>query len=504
MEASLRPILSEWTRVQDRSTGYHAAPSSRQANFRGGTTGGGPVTGEGVMDSTGKIIPAVEAKLGLWDAVSIIVGIIIGVGIFETPADIFKEAPGPWAALGVWVVGGLLALIGAFCFAELATTYPRSGGEYVYLTRAYGPLVGYLFAWAQLTVIRPGSIGALAYIFAYYATGLMHEPGANLVFVLALSSVVVLTAINILGVVLGSATQNILTLLKVAGLIALVVVGIGWGSDDFGTARGGDGGLGWFVGAMILVLWTYAGWHEAAYIVAEVRDNRRNIPLALLLGTTTVIVIYLLVNLAYLAGLGLAGAYSATLAADVVRLAWPHFGAKGMSLLIIVSALGGMNGMIFTTARIYAEFGKDHRLFSQLSHWSRRMGTPVRALMVQGVTNILLLLGMWAWGGDRQTFETLINYTAAVFWVFFLLTGLALLVLRHKDADLPRPFRVPFYPLLPLIFCGCCAFMVYGAVQYKPRESVLGLGVLLVGLPFYFWPQKKRRQPAERELEPVG
>ncbi len=456
------------------------------------------------MEPTRSSNPGVEAKLGLWDAVSIIVGIIIGVGIFETPADIFKEAPGPWAALGVWVIGGLLALIGAFCFAELATTYPRSGGEYVYLTRAYGPLVGYLFAWAQLTVIRSGSIAALAYIFALYASGLLQEAGANIVLVLSLSSVVVLTAINILGVVLGSTTQNILTLLKVLGLIALVVVGFGWGSDEFSTPHAGAGGLGWFVGAMILVLWTYAGWHEAAYIVAEVKNNRRNIPLALVLGTVTVIVIYLLVNLAYIAGLGLDGARSATLAAEVVSLASPRFGARAMSLLIIVSALGGMNGMIFTTARIYSEFGKDHRLFSKLSHWSRRMGTPVRALVVQGVTNVILLLGVWIWGGNRDTFGMLIDYTAAVFWIFFLLTGIALFVLRHKDPELPRHFRVPFYPILPAIFCGCCAFMVLGAVQYKPRESVLGLGVLLVGLPFYFWPQRKQRQPAEQELEPVG
>jgi basic amino acid/polyamine antiporter, APA family len=456
------------------------------------------------MDSTRKTNPAVEARLSLLDAVSMVVGIIIGVGIFETPALIFKEAPGSLAAIAVWIAGGLLALIGAFCFAELATAYPRSGGEYVYLTRAYGSLVGYLFAWAQLTVIRPGSIGALAYIFAYYAAGLLHLDGASVIFLLALASVVVLTAINILGVVIGATTQNILTACKVIGLAALVVVGIGWGSDDFTGAGAASGGLEWFVEAMILVLWTYAGWHEAAYIVAEVKNNRRNIPLALILGTVTITIIYVLVNIAFLAGLGLVGARSSTLAADLVRLAWPHFGGRAMSILIVVSALGGINGMIFTTARIYTEFGADHRLFAPLSHWSRRMGTPARALGVQGAINVFLLLAMWVWGGNRESFDQMIYYTAAVFWIFFLLTGIALFVLRNKDAHLPRPFAVPLYPVLPLIFCGCCAFMVFGAVRFKPLESVLGLSVLVVGLPFYFWPRRRRRQPVTRELEPVG
>lgn len=456
------------------------------------------------MDPNRTNAPPVEARLGLGDAVSIIVGIIIGVGIFETPAEVFRDAPNGWGALATWVVGGLLALVGAFCFAELATAYPRSGGEYVYLTRAYGPLVGYLFAWAQLTVIRPGSIGALAYIFAFYAGKLLQIDSPHAIFLLAVSSVLALTLVNSLGVVLGSTTQNLLTVFKVAGIIVLIIVGLGWGSDDATEPAAGAGGLGWFAQAMILVLWTYAGWHEAAYIVAEVKNSRRNIPRALILGTLAVIAIYLLVNVAYLAGLGLAGARSPTLAADLASHVWPRSGARAMSLLITISALGGLNGMIFTTARIYSEFGSDHRLFTPLSYWSRRMGTPLLALVVQGAINIALLAGMWAWGGNRQSFNTLVNYTAAVFWVFFTMTGLALFVLRRKDPDRPRPFRVPLYPVLPLIFCAGCAFMIFGAISYKPEESVLGLSVLLAGLPFYYWPQRKRREPAAAVLEPVG
>ncbi len=213
-----------------------------------------------------------------------------------------------------------------------------------------------------------------------------------------------------------------------------------------------------------------------------------------------------------------------------------------MAVLVIVSALGAINGMIFTTARIYAEFGLDHRLFSALSHWSRRLGTPARALVVQGMISLLVVagvslyvylqqartpvaaastVGLAAAGGPHSlvavalagttpdlsgtnAFDELIDFTAAVFWLFFLATGLAFFVLRHIDHDLPRPFRVPFYPVIPLVFCGCCAAMTIGVLVAKFQVSLVGLGIVLVGLPLYFWPQKKQAQPAERELEPVG
>src|SRR5437899_2745763 len=241
------------------------------------------------MDPTRPSTNAVTARLGLWDATSIIVGIIIGVGIFELPAGIFQKVPGPWEALGVWALGGMLALAGAFCFAELASTYPRSGGEYVYLTRAFGPLVGYLFAWAQLTVIRPCSIGWLAYVFALYA-GALVSGGPHGILPLAIFSVVVLTGINILGVTLGTTAQNLLTVAKIVGLIAVIAVGMLWGSWENLALERRHVETSWFAWAMIQVLWTYSGWHEAAYAAAEVKDGRRNIPTALLLGTLTVTV----------------------------------------------------------------------------------------------------------------------------------------------------------------------------------------------------------------------
>src|SRR5262245_29139571 len=294
------------------------------------------------MDPTRRPPDAVTARLGLWDATSIIVGIIIGVGIFELPASIFRGVPGPWHAMGVWAIGGLLVLAGAFCFAELASAYPRSGGEYVYLTRAYGSLAGYLFAWAQLTVIRPGSIGALAYIFAMYASALVdfQQFSSQGIVFLAVLSVVALTFINILGVTLGAAAQNLLTIAKILGLLGIIVVGFCWGTPDRVAVEPRTLAAGWFAVAMINILWAYSGWHEAAYVAAEVKDGRRNIPLALLMGTLAVTIIYLLVNVAYLWGAGMQVAEGQILAADVIGLAWPGAGRQAITLLIVISALG--------------------------------------------------------------------------------------------------------------------------------------------------------------------
>lgn len=446
----------------------------------------------------------IEANLSLWDAVSIIVGIIIGVGIFETPPKIFQEVPHPAIAIGVWVLGGILAFLGALCFAELASAYPRSGGEYVYLTRAFGPLTGFLFAWSQLTVTRSGSIAALAYIFGQTTASLFGFQGTA-PFVLAAVSVIGLTGVNIIGVRMGTWTQNILTIAKVLGLAALVVAGFVWGDRNVAVPDEPlTPSVGWFAGAMIFVLWTYSGWHEAAYIVSEAKHRTRNIPLALMIGTAVVTVIYLAVNLALLFALDFEGAKQERAAVNLVNLVLPTYGARIMDILIMVSSLGAINGMIFTTARISTAFGRDHRLFSTMSHWSKRTKTPVRALGVQCLICLFYIGGVWYLEGNKNAFDSAVELTAAVFWTFFFLTGVSLFLLRINDPDTPRPFRVPGYPVVPLIFCLWCGYMVIGAVLYKPLNSVIGLGILLAGLPFYFIPLKlKEKKPAE-DLQPVG
>jgi amino acid transporter len=520
-----------------------------------------------------------RARLGLWDTVSIIVGIIIGVGIFKAPVDVLRNVAGPWEAMGVWVLGGLLAFGGALCFAELASTYPRSGGEYVYLSRAYGPAVGFLFGWAQMTVIRTGgSIAVIAYVFADYAGRLLdldpHAPEARYVGAcLAVLPIVLLTVVNVLGVTFGKHTQNALTVAKILGLGAVVVVGLAWphaeheadalrvvegrvqGVEDgrlllgengaspqaFGLVSGAtitiDGNErspdgkpvalaslkpGWpvkvvtradepgvalrvkaressrlagFAVAMIFVLFTYAGWHEGAYVATEVRNPRRNLPLALMLGTGGIMILYLLVNLAYLVGLGAEGVEdSQAVAADVFALALGRQGERAMSLLVVVSALGSINGVIITSSRIYSEVAADHRVFAPLARWSPRWGTPARSLIVQGLLSVAMIGVVGAAWQGQDGFDTLVMITAPVEYLFFLLTALAMVVLRIKDRALPRPFVAPAYPLMPLFFCAWCAFMLYGTLAYAGPQALFGLALLASGVPVYVVSRHGRTQ----------
>jgi basic amino acid/polyamine antiporter, APA family len=457
------------------------------------------------MDTASKSPDAIEAKLGLWDAVSIVVGIIIGVGIFETPALVFKEIQDSWTVIGLWAVCGLVTLIGALCFAELAAAYPRSGGEYVYLTRAFGPLTGFLFAWAQLTVIRSGSIAVVSYIFGFHAAALLGlDTNGSSVFILAGLSVVALTLVNLLGVRFGTGTQNVLTIAKVLGLGAIIVGGFAWGEATSDVTPTMSYSASTIAGALILILWTYSGWNEAAYIVSEAKNRTRNIPLALIVGSLAVTTIYILINVAYLLGLESSQLQDKRCAALLVDRFWPGYGSRAMDVLIVVSSLGAINGSVFTTARIYWAFGTDHRLFGALSYWSKRWKTPVRALVVQGVICLGFIVGVWIAEGNRDSFEAAVNLTAAVFWMFFCLTGIALIVLRFKDPDTPRPFRVPGYPVVPIVFCAWCAYMVVGTILYDPRASMIGVGILLAGLPLYFLPQKLKQKQPEQDLQPLS
>lgn len=428
----------------------------------------------------------IPAPLGLWDTVSIIVGIIIGVGIFSAPGKVFRSVSGPWETLGVWALGGVLSLIGALCFAELASAYPRSGGEYLYLTRAFGSGVGFLFAWAQLAVIRTGgSIAAVAYVFGDNAA-LLWPSGPGSAGVFAALAIAVLSIINVLGANPGKYTQNLLTIAKVAGLGAIILAGLVAAPAPATVAPKPVATVPSFALAMIFVLYTYDGWNEAVYVTSEVRDWRRNLPLALILGTVAVTIIYLLFNIACLLGLGFEAVQaSPAVHADVIKLVLGERGAQGIIVLVMVSALGAVNGTIFTAARLYAALGSDHRLFAPLGWWNRRLQTPMCALLVQAAISIGMVLVVQSWWRGQDGFEALVDCTAPVFWLFFLLTGVSLFVLRQKDAGIERPFRVPLYPLLPLIFCGWCAYMLYGSVRYAREQALVGIGILLVGLPLY-------------------
>jgi amino acid transporter len=414
---------------------------------------------------------SVPAKaLTLFDSTCLIVGIIVGAGIYQTAPDVARGAGSAWGVLAIWLCGGVLSLCGALGYAELATAYPREGGDYVYLGRAYGRWAGFLFGWAQLAVVRPGDIAVMAFVFGTYARSLLG--GNELLY--AAGAVAALTVINVLGVREGKWTQNLLTVVKLLGLLA-IVVGAFIGTPA-PAAREPAPPLPASL-ALILVLFTFGGWNEMAYVAAEVKDPRRNIVRALVIGTAAVTVLYLLVNAAFLHHLGYAGLTQSRAVAGV-------FGGRLISALICVSALGALNGLIFAGARISYAMGAEHRVFGWLGRWEPRTGTPSRALLAQGAIAVMLVLAL-------GSFLNAILYTAATVYSFYLATTLAVIVLRRKEPHVERPFGVTGYPLVPLLFSAVCVFLLYSAIIYKPRVAAISCLLLPTGLLLY-WVSARR------------
>jgi amino acid transporter len=445
----------------------------------------------------------IAPKLGLWDAVSLIVGIVVGTSIFRSTATIFDNAGGPWTAMGLWMLGGMLAWCGAVCYAELATTYPRDGGDYEYLNRAFGRWCGFLFGWAQLVCVISGNIAIMAYAFADYAARLW-PACEKFAILLTAGSVVVLSLLNAFGIVAGKIVQNLLTALKVVGIVGIMVAGL-WATGGHSgslvvTKAAGEGNISL---ALVFVLFTYGGWTHAAYVAAEVRDQRRNLPRALIFGIVGIALIYLAINGTYLAALGFDAARQArTPAADVMEAACGPWGTRVMSLLVMLSALGAINGMILTGTRIYAVWGSDYRAIAWLGTWNRETAAPLGAIAAQAVIAVLLIATVGTTAGraafDRALhllsidglpweeyhggFETLVAGSAPVYWLLTLLTGVAVFVLRARDKQIERPFRVPLFPLPAIAFCTTCAYLLCSSVRYAGWLSLIGIVPTASGL----------------------
>jgi amino acid transporter len=399
----------------------------------------------------------------------------------------------------LWVVGGAVSWCGAVCYAELATAYPRDGGDYEYLSRAFGRWSGFLFAWAQLTVIISGNIGAMAYVFADYGAAIWPAWKGFAVWI-AVVPIIVLTLVNLLGIVAGKWVQNLLSMLKVAGLAAIALTGL-WatdGAESSATVTAGNGGgdLGL---AMVFVLYAYGGWVHAAYVASEVRDPHRNLPRALVLGIVGITLIYLAVNASYLAVLGFdrLGA-SSTPAADVLTNTVGWWGGRAVSLLVMLSALGAINGMILTGARVYSVWGEDFRAVKWLAKRDSG-GGPFLAITVQSVIAVLLVLlvgtqtgrdefnnmlttlggSPLSWG---EGFETLVTGTAPVYWGLSLLGGLSVIVLRLVGRGRERPYRVPLYPLPVIVLCAACAYMLYSSSMFARWLALIGVVPMVVGM----------------------
>ncbi len=440
------------------------------------------MTGEISDHAIGNSSPSPKPTLAIIDVMAVIVGIVVGVGIFRAPSIVAANVESELGFMLIWPLGGLISLLGALCYAELATAYPHAGGEYHYLVRAFGKDTAWIFAWARLTVIQTGSIAILAFVFGDYVAQLLPlgEYTASIYAALAITG---LTLLNAIGIQQSKWTQNLLTATKVLGLMGVFLVGMLFTSTVAPSAPSptpGSYGL-----AMIFVLLTYGGWSEAAYLSAELQHVQRNMTRALVGGISLITMIFLLMNLAYLKGLGLSAiAQSDAVAADLMHRTLGAGGAHFISVLIAVSSLGAANGTILTGARTNYAFGQDFSLFRGLGQWHQTTHTPVNALLVQNaIALVLVLLGTLT----RSGFETMVDYTAPVFWFFLLLTALSLFILRQKDPTVDRPFRVPLYPLTPLLFCGTAAYMLYASLRYTGLGALVGVAVLLAGLPILLW-----------------
>ena len=432
--------------------------------------------------------------LGPVQAIAIVVGIVIGAGIFKAPSLVaMNSASETWMMLA-WVLGGVISIIGALCYCELATAYPSAGGDYHFLHRAFGRKVSFLFAWCRFAVITTGSIALLAFVFGDYMTKVL-PLGPWSAAIWGVLSVVVLTWLNVRGVREGAATQVVLTGVEVGGLVLVFVAGLyawiaglGASAPDAvaaaaaaAPAAGGSAfSLGAFGFAMVFVLLTFGGWNEGAYISAELRDRDRNMVKVMVGSLVLVTVLYLAANWAYLAALGLQGmGKSEAVAADLLRITFGKAGEVLISLMVAISALTSINATMMVGARSNFAAGRDWDALGSLGVWVEDRGTPVNALLAQGAFALALIgLGLATGGG----FATMVEYTAPVFWVFFLLAGVSLFVLRQREPDTPRPFRVPLYPVLPLVFCAACAYMLYSSLGYVGGNTFLGVNAAWVGV----------------------
>lgn len=426
-----------------------------------------------------------KATLEASDVIALIVGIVIGAGIFRTPSLVAANSESSFYFILYWVLGGGISLIGALCYAELATTFPNTGGDYYFIMRAFGRRMAFLFAWARISVIQTGSIALLAFIFGDYASR-VYPLGDFSSVIYAAITVLLLTGINTVGIRSGALTQKILTSLEVLGILVVVAAGLFFGTSNEAPQAITEGGTSGSMGlAMVFVLLTFGGWNEAAYVSAELRSGKKLIVSSLIISIVIITLIYVIINVAYLKGLGLQGmAESEAIAGDLMKLSFGETGMVMISILVAVAALTSANATIFTGARSNYALGRDFSVFSMLGRWKSPTSGPVNSLIVQGgVALALVSLGMFS----RDGFETMVEYTAPVFWFFFLLVGLALFRLRITEPTIKRPFRVPLYPFVPMVFCLTCAYLLYSSIVYTGWGALIGIAVLLVGVVILYF-----------------
>jgi APA family basic amino acid/polyamine antiporter len=432
--------------------------------------------------------------LGLFSGTMAVVGGIIGSGIFINPAIVAQRVGTAGYTLGVWVLGGAVALIGAFCFGELGRRRPRAGGSYVYLREALGPLPAFLYAWALLLVMATGAIAAVAVTFANYALGVLGYAGTDGRWLAGLA-IVVLTGINYIGIRPGAVTTNVFTLLKLGALGFLIVVGLIGGeviTTEAGSAPASPANPFLAIAAALVpVLFAYGGWQQTNFIAEEIVEPEKNLPRSLVLGVVIVVLVYLLANATYLRLLGPAGLAASTApAADALRARLGPTGGAVIGLGIAASTFGFLNLVIMVSPRVYQTVAADGLFFPAFARLHPVYRTPTTAIVAQGVWAVLLLI--------TGQYGQLLDYVVFCDWIFFGLAVVALFVLRRRDraaghAEPAGAFRVPGWPVTPALFVAASLYVVVGSVSSNPGNAALGMGILLLGVPvFHYWRRRSR------------
>lgn len=463
------------------------------------------------MDDTSSSATGFRRELGLLDSVVVVAGGIIGVGIFANPSNVARVVGDPILILLVWALGGGVALIGAFVWAELASRYPHVGGQYVYLQRAYHPVVGFLYGIALLFIINGGSLAAVSILFASYVDRSFVPLGAIGIRAAAAAALIVLTAVNAVGVRAGARTNNVLMTAKVVGMLALVALAFGRGApavshfDASPSSVFGHASVSVLLTALVPILFAYGGWQSCANIAAEIKEPARNLAKANVLGVIAVVVLYLSLNLAYLWVLTPAEiAASPALASDMARAAAGAAGARFVALLIVVSSLGFLAVVILTGPRLYYAMAADGLFFRRAARLHPRYHTPVFALWFQAAVSLVLL--------TTNTYDQLLSYVVFADWLFFGLTAGALVIVRRRDdpgrrlpghsspAGERRLARMPGHPVTTLVFIGIAAAVVLNSLVAYPTQSLIGSAILASATVVFFASGRPKGLPSSHEI----
>jgi len=451
--------------------------------------------------------PELARDLGASHATAVVVGTIIGSGIFLVPAEMMQAAGTAKLVYLAWLVGGLLSFFGALTYAELGAMKPQAGGEYVYVRDAYGPLGGFLYAWTWFVIAKPGSIATITTgmvrilgtfsIFSFFADDILTRPfhvtWGQLV---AIAATILISILNYVGIKKAGEFQLVFTVLKVAMILAIVVIGFSYSSGSWahftGEYAGAKGGMAGFFAALVAALWAYDGWNDLNMVAGEVRRPERNIPIGLIAGVAIVGALYILVNAAVQYVLPAdAIAASQRPASEAIALVLGHVGAGIVSAGMALSMLVALNGTIMSGARIPYAVARDGYFFSALAEVHPRFRTPSVAIIVQAVLAILLLLV----GGN---FRQLFSLTIFAEWLFYMIAGSTIFVFRHREPDAPRPYRVWGYPAVPALFVAASAVLLYYTFTDNLRNSALGCLVILAGVPVFYYFSRKRQASAAK------